>query len=264
MLLHVHFGSCSITLKIQTLSFFSHKGNWRRQPASNGWMQRQCVAAAGIRHVTLGRIHLQGRPLVSGREEGEDSQVHEEEERKKLQQEDQGKLKRSHFMSSWGTDSSWRKAFAVCMSENFSRQPTSSPGKVCEEWRARRGGKTELQQPWIRRRRRSKLSACLSRYHSYGELLQISATLLVQAVVKEEDILDSSDILAHISGVNSFKYNYTLESWIWLERPKQGEFIIHPINSMVWRMLLLRRVLPHILPYLHVSTSKNYPRSFTC
>ncbi|CAD5170686.1 unnamed protein product [Musa acuminata subsp. malaccensis] len=35
-----------------------------------------------------------------------------------------------------------------------------------------------------------------------------------EAVVKEEDILDSSDILAHISGVNSFKYNYTLESWI--------------------------------------------------
>lgn len=59
-------------------------------------MQRPCVAAAGIRHVTLGRIHLQGRPLVSGREEGEDSQVHEEEERKKLQQEDQGKQQLFH------------------------------------------------------------------------------------------------------------------------------------------------------------------------
>ncbi|KAJ8467803.1 hypothetical protein OPV22_030355 [Ensete ventricosum] len=36
-----------------------------------------------------------------------------------------------------------------------------------------------------------------------------------EVVVKEEeDILDSSDILAHISGVNSFKYNFTLESWI--------------------------------------------------
>ncbi|XP_073000707.1 uncharacterized protein [Typha latifolia] len=36
-----------------------------------------------------------------------------------------------------------------------------------------------------------------------------------EVVVKEEeDVLDSSDILAHISGVNSFKYNYTLESWI--------------------------------------------------
>ncbi|XP_010934242.3 uncharacterized protein [Elaeis guineensis] len=36
-----------------------------------------------------------------------------------------------------------------------------------------------------------------------------------EVVVKEqEDIHDSSDILAHISGVNSFKYNYTLESWI--------------------------------------------------
>ncbi|XP_072957853.1 uncharacterized protein [Typha angustifolia] len=32
-------------------------------------------------------------------------------------------------------------------------------------------------------------------------------------VKEEEDILDSSDILAHISGVNSFKYNYTLQSW---------------------------------------------------
>ncbi|XP_010920297.3 uncharacterized protein [Elaeis guineensis] len=35
-----------------------------------------------------------------------------------------------------------------------------------------------------------------------------------EVVVKEEDIFDSSDILAHISGVNSLKYNYTLESWI--------------------------------------------------
>ncbi|KAH7662754.1 CCT domain-containing protein [Dioscorea alata] len=30
----------------------------------------------------------------------------------------------------------------------------------------------------------------------------------------EEDMFDSSDIFAHISGVNSFKYNYTIESWI--------------------------------------------------
>ncbi|THU69201.1 hypothetical protein C4D60_Mb08t11910 [Musa balbisiana] len=36
-----------------------------------------------------------------------------------------------------------------------------------------------------------------------------------EVVVKEEeDILDSLDILAHINGVNSFKYNFTLESWI--------------------------------------------------
>ncbi|CAL9753409.1 unnamed protein product [Musa acuminata subsp. burmannicoides] len=34
-----------------------------------------------------------------------------------------------------------------------------------------------------------------------------------EVVVKEEDILDS-DILTHISGVNSFSYNFTLESWI--------------------------------------------------
>ncbi|WOL00172.1 hypothetical protein Cni_G08885 [Canna indica] len=32
-------------------------------------------------------------------------------------------------------------------------------------------------------------------------------------MVKEEDVLDS-DILAYISGVNSFAYNFTLESWI--------------------------------------------------
>ncbi|RZR75103.1 hypothetical protein BHM03_00049511, partial [Ensete ventricosum] len=35
----------------------------------------------------------------------------------------------------------------------------------------------------------------------------------LQVVAKEEDILDS-DILAHISGVNSFSYNFALESWI--------------------------------------------------
>lgn len=35
-----------------------------------------------------------------------------------------------------------------------------------------------------------------------------------ELVVKEEDIFDSSDILAHISGVNSFSYKYTVESWI--------------------------------------------------
>ncbi|KAJ8504816.1 hypothetical protein OPV22_005702 [Ensete ventricosum] len=34
-----------------------------------------------------------------------------------------------------------------------------------------------------------------------------------EVVAKEEDILDS-DILAHISGVNSFSYNFALESWI--------------------------------------------------
>ncbi|CAL9102969.1 unnamed protein product [Musa acuminata var. zebrina] len=34
-----------------------------------------------------------------------------------------------------------------------------------------------------------------------------------EVAVKEEDILDS-DILTHISGVNSFSYNFTLESWI--------------------------------------------------
>ncbi|CAI9771225.1 unnamed protein product [Fraxinus pennsylvanica] len=33
-------------------------------------------------------------------------------------------------------------------------------------------------------------------------------------VVKEEDMVDSSDIFAHISGVNSFKCNYPIQSWI--------------------------------------------------
>ncbi|XP_026657038.2 two-component response regulator-like PRR1 [Phoenix dactylifera] len=45
-----------------------------------------------------------------------------------------------------------------------------------------------------------------SNHHEFDEEEEVK--------VKEEDILDSSDILAHISGVNSFKYNYTLESWI--------------------------------------------------
>ncbi|KAH6770085.1 hypothetical protein C2S52_014888 [Perilla frutescens var. hirtella] len=35
-----------------------------------------------------------------------------------------------------------------------------------------------------------------------------------KVVVKEEDDQDSSDILAHISGVNSFKCNYPIQSWI--------------------------------------------------
>ncbi|CAK7327312.1 unnamed protein product [Dovyalis caffra] len=34
-----------------------------------------------------------------------------------------------------------------------------------------------------------------------------------EAVVKEEDLIDS-DIFAHISGVNSFKCNYSIQSWI--------------------------------------------------
>ncbi|KAI4342642.1 hypothetical protein MLD38_027242 [Melastoma candidum] len=32
--------------------------------------------------------------------------------------------------------------------------------------------------------------------------------------VKEDEVIDSSDIFAHISGVNSFKCNYTIQSWI--------------------------------------------------
>ncbi|CAA0834871.1 CCT motif family protein [Striga hermonthica] len=35
-----------------------------------------------------------------------------------------------------------------------------------------------------------------------------------KVVVKEEDDLDSADIFAHISGVNSFKCNYPIQSWI--------------------------------------------------
>ncbi|GLT42106.1 hypothetical protein SLA2020_161260 [Shorea laevis] len=34
------------------------------------------------------------------------------------------------------------------------------------------------------------------------------------AVKEEEDMVDSSDIFAHISGVNSFKCNYPIQSWI--------------------------------------------------
>ncbi|RWW83422.1 hypothetical protein BHE74_00008079 [Ensete ventricosum] len=36
----------------------------------------------------------------------------------------------------------------------------------------------------------------------------------IKVAIKEEDILNTSDILAHLTGVNSFKCNYTLESWI--------------------------------------------------
>ncbi|XP_017232180.1 two-component response regulator-like APRR5 [Daucus carota subsp. sativus] len=37
----------------------------------------------------------------------------------------------------------------------------------------------------------------------------------IRVVVKEEDdMVDSSDIFAHISGVNSFKCNYSIQSWI--------------------------------------------------
>ncbi|XP_038977314.1 uncharacterized protein LOC103703997 [Phoenix dactylifera] len=46
-----------------------------------------------------------------------------------------------------------------------------------------------------------------SSHHEFDEEEEVVAK-------EEEDIHDSSDILAHISGVNSFKYNYTLESWI--------------------------------------------------
>ncbi|XP_022849575.1 uncharacterized protein LOC111371681 isoform X2 [Olea europaea var. sylvestris] len=35
-----------------------------------------------------------------------------------------------------------------------------------------------------------------------------------KVMVKEEDMVDSSDIFAHISGVNSFKCNYPIQSWI--------------------------------------------------
>jgi len=55
-------------------------------------------------------------------------------------------------------------------------------------------------------------------------------------MVKEEDIFDPCDILQHISGVNSFKYNYTLESWIWSALQSksflQSFFLIfHPIQQ---------------------------------
>ncbi|KAJ7979798.1 CCT motif protein [Quillaja saponaria] len=35
-----------------------------------------------------------------------------------------------------------------------------------------------------------------------------------EVLVKEDDMVDSSDIFAHISGVNSFKCNYPIQSWI--------------------------------------------------
>jgi len=35
-------------------------------------------------------------------------------------------------------------------------------------------------------------------------------------VKDEEQLVDSSDIFAHISGANSFKCNYPIQSWIWV------------------------------------------------
>jgi len=35
-------------------------------------------------------------------------------------------------------------------------------------------------------------------------------------VKEEEQLVDSSDIFSHISGVNSFKCNYPIQSWIWV------------------------------------------------
>ncbi|KAI6694093.1 hypothetical protein NL676_021803 [Syzygium grande] len=35
-----------------------------------------------------------------------------------------------------------------------------------------------------------------------------------EVAVKEEEVMDSSDIFAHISGLNSFKCNYPIQSWI--------------------------------------------------
>lgn len=46
-----------------------------------------------------------------------------------------------------------------------------------------------------------------------SKILVTYCCFYLQVAVKEEDILDS-DILTHISGVNSFSYNFTLESWI--------------------------------------------------
>lgn len=37
---------------------------------------------------------------------------------------------------------------------------------------------------------------------------------LMRVQVKEEEKLDSSDIFAHISGLNSFRCNYPIQSWI--------------------------------------------------
>lgn len=46
-------------------------------------------------------------------------------------------------------------------------------------------------------------------------LLLIFGFQSVRVVVKEEEeMVDSSDIFAHISGVNSFKCSYPIQSWI--------------------------------------------------
>ncbi|CAL9108900.1 unnamed protein product [Musa textilis] len=66
---------------------------------------------------------------------------------------------------------------------------------------------------------RPRVRGRFARNDDFGEITKPSSSNHEfddeEVVVKEEeDILDSLDILAHISGVNSFKYNFTLESWI--------------------------------------------------
>jgi len=39
-------------------------------------------------------------------------------------------------------------------------------------------------------------------------------TACFQAGLKEEDMLDTDALQAHLSGMNSYKYNRTVESWM--------------------------------------------------
>ncbi|CAL9130519.1 unnamed protein product [Musa acuminata var. zebrina] len=64
---------------------------------------------------------------------------------------------------------------------------------------------------------RPRVRGRFAKNDEFGEMTKPSSRnheMDEEVVMKEEDILDSSDILVHISGMNSFKNNFTLESWI--------------------------------------------------
>ncbi|URD78419.1 CCT motif family protein [Musa troglodytarum] len=64
---------------------------------------------------------------------------------------------------------------------------------------------------------RPRVRGRFAKNDEFGEMTKPSSRnheIDEEVVMKEEDILDSSDILVHISGMNSFKNNFTLEPWI--------------------------------------------------
>jgi hypothetical protein len=50
----------------------------------------------------------------------------------------------------------------------------------------------------------------------YNSTRSYKNSYIFQDRMKEEDMMDTTDILAHLSGLNSYSYKYkcTIESWI--------------------------------------------------